>query len=169
MRWQCLFVPLLAVLCLQPARSQESFDALAARAQALLDSRPAEAAGLYQQALALRSDWAEGWFYYGAALYQLDRFAEATDAFRKGIALAPGNGTAWAFLGLAEAQLDNSDQAVADMRKGEELGLGGNWQFEVAVRVKAAEVLVRTSAFDEALAQLIPLRRKDEDSPPVRL
>jgi tetratricopeptide (TPR) repeat protein len=144
-----------------------SFEDLARRAEAVLDSQPAEAAALYRQALALRPDWAEGWFYLGGAYYQLDRYAEATDAFRKVVARAPRNGPAWAFLGLAEAELDDSQQAVEDMRKGEALGLGGNQRFEVAVRVKAAQTLVRSSTFDEALAQLQPLSTQNEDSPAV--
>ena len=88
----------------QTARAQVStmdkFDDLARRAEALLDSQPAEAAGLYRQALALRPDWAEGWLYLGASFYQTGRYAEASDAFRKGTRLAPGVGMGWAFLGL---------------------------------------------------------------------
>jgi len=162
-----VFVPTPQLAFSQQAATP-SFEDLAARAQALLDSKPAEAAALFKQALALQPAWAEGWLYCGAALYQVDRYAEATDAFRKGIALAPGKGAGWAFLGLAEAELDNSDQAIADMRKGEELGLGSNWQFEVAVRVKAAQVLVRLSSFDEALSQLVPLSQRNENSAEVQ-
>jgi tetratricopeptide (TPR) repeat protein len=157
------------ILVLTSALPAQTFEELAARAQSLLDSKPAEAADLYKQALGLRADWGEGWLYYGAALYGLDRYAEATDAFRKGIGLAPQSGTAWAFLGLAEAGLGDSDQALADIRKGEELGLGDNWEFEVAVRTKGAQLLVRSSAFDQALAQLVPLSRRNEDSRAVRL
>lgn len=147
---------------------QDGFDDLARRAEAAVDSNPAEAADLFKKALALKAGWAEGWLYLGASLYQLDRFAEASDAFRKGIVLAPTKGTGWAFLGLCEAELDNSDQAIADMRKGEELGLGDNWQFEAAVRIKAAQTLIRAAAFDEALAQMVPLSAHKENSPAVR-
>jgi tetratricopeptide (TPR) repeat protein len=149
------------------APSSDSFEELARRAEASLDSQPAEAASLYQQALAIRPAWTEGWLYLGAALYQSDRYAEATDAFRKGVSLAPGNGTAWAFLGLCEAELDNPEQALADIRKGEELGLGSNRQFEVAVRIKATKILLRSSSFDEAFAQLQPLANGSENSPAV--
>ena len=162
---------LIAVLALAPvgrAQSPQNFDDLAARAQALVDSKPIEAADLFKQALAIRPEWAEGWLYYGACLYQLERYAEATDAFRKGIALAPNKGTAWAFLGLAEAEMDNADQAIADIQKGEGLGLAGNWPFEVAVRVKAAQLMARSSSFDEATAQLVPLAKKGENSPELQ-
>jgi tetratricopeptide (TPR) repeat protein len=158
----------LLVFAALASAQNESFEELANRAQSLLDSRPAEAAALFEQALKLRPDWAEGWMYCGAALYQGERFAEATDAFRKGIALAPSKGTAWAFLGLAEAELDNADQAIADIRKGEELGLAGNPPFETAVRVKAAQLLVRASSFDEGMAQLAPLAKRGENAAPVQ-
>jgi predicted Zn-dependent protease len=137
------------------------------RAQAALDSRPDEAIQLYKQALAMRPDWAEGWLYMGSAFYRTGRYAEATDALRKGIGLAPVFANGWALLGLSESQLDDPDQALADIRKGEDLGLGGNIQFETAVRVRAAQLLIRSSAFDEALAQLQPLSKYPDNPPPV--
>jgi tetratricopeptide (TPR) repeat protein len=146
--------------------AKEKFEDLAHRAEAVLDSRPEEAAGLYKQALAIRPEWAEGWLYLGGALYQVRRYAEATDALRKGVELAPGVGTGWALLGLSESQLEDQDQALADIRKGEDLGLGTNTEFETAVRVRAAQLLIRSSAFDEALAQLQPLS-KHHDNPPA--
>jgi len=139
--------------------SMDKFDDLARRAEALLDSQPAEAASLYKQALALRPAWAEGWLYLGASLYQNSRYAEASDAFRRGIKLAPGVGTAWGFLGLCEAELEDYDQALADIRKGEDLGLGANQQFEITVRVKAARLYIQSSAFEEAQGQLYPLSK----------
>jgi tetratricopeptide (TPR) repeat protein len=163
---QCL-LPVAAQVAGAQASSAEAFEDLARRAEAALDSQPAEAAGLYRQALAIRHDWGEGWLYLGAALYQLSRYAEASDAFRKGVELAPGVGTGWAFLGLNEAELGDPDQALLDIRKGEELGLGSNREFETAVRVKAARTLIRASTFDEALAQLQPLAKHNENSPAV--
>lgn len=158
-----LFVLLAApYLCAQTTAEDKAgaqFDDLSRRAQAALDSHPQEAAQLYKQALALRPDWPEGWLYMGGALYQAGRYAEATDALRKGLDLAPVFANGWALLGLSESQLDDPDQALADIRKGEELGLNGNVPFETAVRVRAAQLLIRSSAFDEALAQLQPLTR----------
>ena len=169
-----LFARFALSLCLlspavQAARAQlsplDKFDELARRAESLLDSQPEEAAGLYKQALALRPQWAEGWLYLGASLYQTNRYAEASDAFRKGTKLAPGVGTAWAFLGLCEAGLEDYDQALADIRKGEDLGLGANQQFEITVRVKAARLYIRASAFEEAQGQLYLLSKANANSP----
>jgi len=166
--------PLLLVLALLTAPwlraqtpSKEQFEDLSRRAQAALDKRPEEAIQLYKQALAMRPDWPEGWLYLGGSFYQAGRYAEATDALRKGIGLAPVFANGWALLGLSESQLDDPDQALADIRKGEDLGLGGNIQFETAVRVRAAQVLILSSAFDEALAQLQPLTRYPDEPPPV--
>ena len=166
-----LILLLLAAACLraQPSAhdSKDTFEDLQHRAAAALDSHPEEAAGLFKQALAIRPEWAEGWLYMGGALYQVGRYAEATDALRKGVELAPGIGTGWALLGLSESQLDDQDQALADIRKGEQLGLGTNAQFETAVRVRAAQLLIRSSSFDEALGQLQPLSKYPDNPPPV--
>jgi len=140
---------------------------LSSRAQAALDSHPEQAIELYKQALAIRPDWPEGWLYIGGALYQTGRYAEATDALRKGLELAPVFANGWGLLGLAESHLDDPEQALADIRKGEEFGLGGNVPFETAVRVGAAQLLIRSSAFDEALAQLQALTKYPGNPPPV--
>ena len=147
--------------------TREQFDDLSRRAQAALDNRPEEAVQLFKQALAIRPDWAEGWLYMGGTLYQLGRYAEATDALRKGIGIAPIFANGWALLGLSESQLDDPEQALSDIRKGEELGLNGNPQFETAVRVRAAQLLILSSAFDEALAQLQPLAKYPNEPLPV--
>ena len=147
--------------------AKDTFEDLRQRAEAVLDSHPEEAAGLCKQALAIRPEWAEGWLYMGGALYKVGRWAEATDALRKGVGLAPAVGTGWALLGLSESQLEDQDQALADIRKGEDLGFGANIQFETAVRVRAAQLLIRSSAFDEALAQLQPLAKNPNNPPGV--
>ena len=149
------------------AEAAPSFEDLARRAQAALQVRPAEAATLYRQAVGMRPDWAEGWFYLGASHYDLRQFAEARDAFRKEVKLAPRMAPGWAFLGLAEADLNDSEQALADIRHGEALGIKGNHDFEVAVRLKAAVLLIKASAFDEALLQLQPLADTTENSTAV--
>jgi len=152
--------------CILLAQAQ-SFEDLAQRAEAALDSDPARAASLFKQALDQKPSWPEGWFYLGGALYRLDRYAEARDAFNKGIDLSPRNGVAWGFLGLAEYELGHIDSARMAIDKGEELGLGSNSGFEAAVRQRAATILIRSSLFDQAMAQLQPLSKNRENSPAV--
>src|SRR6202035_4146252 len=106
----------------------------------------------------------EGWFYMGGALYRLNRYTEALDAFHKGLDLSPGNGTAWGFLGLSEYELGHLDKALTDIGKGEQLGLGSNTEYEAAVRQRAALILIHSSLFDQAMSQLQPLAKHQENS-----
>jgi tetratricopeptide (TPR) repeat protein len=157
---------LLARLAAAQAQA-DTFEDLAQRAEAAVDSDPARAASLFKQALELRPSWPEGWFYLGGALYRVERYAEARDAFNKGIDLSPRNGVAWGFLGLAEFELGHMDAARAAIDKGEKLGLGPNEGFEAAVRQRAAMILIRSSLFDQAMSQLQPLAKRPENSPAV--
>jgi len=140
-----------------PAAQNANFDDLARRAAEALDTRPAEAAVLYEQALALRPGWAEGWMNRGAALYQLKRFREARDALRRCVALAPGRGTPLGFLGMAEYELGEYGPALADILKGESIGLADQPAFIAQVRYRGALIYLRLADFPRALEQLRPL------------
>ncbi len=162
-----VFACLLLVRMAVAQASGENFEDLARRAEAAIDSDPAQAAALFKQALDLHSSWPEGWFYLGGALYRLNRYTDALDAFHKGLDLSPRNGVAWAFLGLCEYELGHFDAALADIGKGEQLGLGSNTEFETAVRQRAAMILIRSSLFDQAMSQLQPLAKHQENSTAV--
>jgi tetratricopeptide (TPR) repeat protein len=142
-----------------------SFDELARRASDALETRPAEAAALYEQALAMRPGWAEGWMYRGAALFELGRFREARDALRKCAALAPGKGTTLAFVGMAEYELGDYAQALADILKGESIGLADRPAFVAQVRYRGALIYLRSGNFPQALEQLRPLARNGIQTP----
>ncbi|MGA8026461.1 MAG: tetratricopeptide repeat protein [Bryobacteraceae bacterium] len=134
-----------------------NFDDLARRASDALDTNPQEAAALYEQAVALRPGWADGWLYRGAALFRLGRFREARDSLRQGVALAPAKGTPLAFLGMAEYELGDYRQAISDILKGEAIGLADKPDFITAVHYRAALCYLRFSDFPLALEQLKPL------------
>ena len=125
------------------------------------------AASSFQKALALQPQWGEGWLYFGGSLYTLGRYQEALEAFDKGMALTPPLGTSWAFRGLCEFSLKHYEKALEDFQKGEALGLGANHQFESVVRQHAALLLIRSSFFDQAMAQLEPLSNYGDNSPDV--
>jgi cytochrome c-type biogenesis protein CcmH/NrfG len=114
---------LFAVLSGAPSLAQRppgrrSFEETAARAeQARAANRVEEAAGLYREALALRPDWAEGWFYLGTLLYEREDFAGAARAFGQTTALRPEVGTAWVMLGLCEFRLNRHSAALAHIRQ----------------------------------------------------
>ncbi len=141
-----------------------SFDDLAQKAATALKDNPEAAIGLYRQALALRPDWAEGWFYLAAAQYERGQFPESQQAFQRAAALAPDNGTVWAFLGLCEFQMKSYPQALAHIRKGEALGLGDNKGFVSKVRNTGALICLRSGEFGQAMEQLQPLATIGDDS-----
>jgi tetratricopeptide (TPR) repeat protein len=163
-----MFRPVILVTAyLSPAAwllSAQDFEALAKQAEAALESNPAEAAKLYRQAVTMRPDWAEGWFYLGASLYGTHEYGESQQAFQRATKLAADNGTVWAFLGLCEYQMGKYSQALADMRKGEELGLGDRKQFVSSIHNHAALVYLREGKFGLAMEQLEPLVRIGDDS-----
>src|SRR6266480_335323 len=86
------------------------------------DGNREEALRLYQQAVGIRSEWTEGWWYLGTLLYDADRFVEAVPALKKVTELAPGLGTAWSFLGLSEYETKDYSAAFGDLEKGLALG-----------------------------------------------
>lgn len=154
----------LAVCAAVALRAQGDFESLSRQAASALAANPAEAAKLYRQALDMRPGWAEGWFYLGASLYELQRYGESEQAFHEAAKLAPDNGTVWAFLGLSEYQAGEYQQAWADLRKGEDLGLGNDKPFISSIRNHAALICLRASNFGGAMEQLEPLARIGDDS-----
>ena len=71
------------------------FDALVKQATAARQAEQWEdAAALFTKAIKLRPDYAEGYWYQGAAYYQLDKFAECKESFRRVTKLSPTHGAA---------------------------------------------------------------------------
>ena len=116
-------------------RNSESFESLAAEAQAAMDAgRLTEAIQLYAHATKLRPSWAEGWWHLGTLYFDSSRFAEARDAFLHFVTVEkkqPGPG--FGMLGLSEFQLKDYPQALTALERGRKLGLGSNPEFEHTV------------------------------------
>ena len=96
------------------AAQAQSFDQLSRSAANALDADQLDAAiKLFRKALAIRPDWAEGWWSLGTALYDQERYAEAETAFQKVVTLEPKHGTAHAFLGLCQFQIGEAHHQTA--------------------------------------------------------
>ncbi|HKV61355.1 MAG TPA: tetratricopeptide repeat protein [Candidatus Acidoferrum sp.] len=115
----------------QQDANPESFEKLAHRAQAAMDSeRVPEAIRLYDRATKLRPDWPEGWWHLGTLLFDARRFKEARDAFAHFASVErkqPGPG--FAMLGLSEFQLKHYTRALPALERGRRLGLGTDPDF----------------------------------------
>jgi tetratricopeptide (TPR) repeat protein len=100
-----------------------TFDELALDAEdAQTQGRFDDAAAAYRQALQLRPNWEEGWWYLGTLNYDADHYPDAIQAFQKVTELKPEIGAAWGFLGLCEFQVKNYKSAFTHLEKARLLG-----------------------------------------------
>jgi tetratricopeptide (TPR) repeat protein len=117
------------------ASQQQEFEQLAAQANAAREGdRLDEALTAYTKALALRSEWAEGWWYLATLLYDRDNYAQAGRAFAQAAKLQPKTGAPWAMLGLCEFQLAHYDDAYNHIQQGRALGVGDNVELTRVMR-----------------------------------
>jgi tetratricopeptide (TPR) repeat protein len=144
-------VPVLGAATFNAATFEElAAGAAAARAA----DRLPEAIDLYGQALNLKPDWLEGWWYLGTLDYDADRYPEAQTAFARFVQLAdkpPG----WAFLGLSEFENGEYKQAREHLQKALDAGLPPD--IEPAARFHQALLLTRQGLFDQAWHLYKPL------------
>jgi tetratricopeptide (TPR) repeat protein len=133
-----------------PAASPE-FDIISKQANDAREAgRVAEAIPLYQQALALRANWDEGWWYLGTLLYSVDRYSDALDSFRHLILTRPEKGATWAMVGLCEIELRKYERALEDLEKARALGLGEDQTLSTVARYNDAILLNRFEKFEVA-------------------
>lgn len=108
-----------------PAIGQASSEVLVRQAQAARDKdETAASIQRYQQALAKRPGWQEGWWNYGSLLYDQNQYSRAAVALQKLVALNPKLGGAWALLGLSQFEISNFNEALADLQKAKAIGTG---------------------------------------------
>ncbi|MEJ7617813.1 MAG: tetratricopeptide repeat protein [Pyrinomonadaceae bacterium] len=132
--------------------SPAAFDDLNRRATRAREANELkEAIDLYQQALASRPNWEEGWWYFATLLYELDQYREAREAFQKFVALQPKGGAAWALMGLCEFRLREYERALEHIQRGRALGLGDSEQITFVTRYHAALLLTRFGQYESAL------------------
>jgi tetratricopeptide (TPR) repeat protein len=155
------FILLLLACCLltnssaQDTSNSDFNSVSAAAASAREAGKAEEAIRDYQQAVALRTDWAEGWWYLGSLLYETKQFPEARSAFQQVVQLLPGMGAAWNFLGLCQFEEKSFADSQVSLEKGQ--ALGGADDPEIA-RVATYHLgLLRNKAgqFDAATSLLV--------------
>ena len=149
--------PLLA----QAKSGTEGFDAVARRADAARDAdRPDEAVSLYKKALALRPNWAEGWWSLGTMEYDRNNYRAAAAAFRQLIPLVPKNGTAFAMLGLSEFELGQDASALKHLEEAKRLEISSNPQLRQVLLYHDGILLLRAGKYRAAETPLGALCRE---------
>lgn len=160
----CLFVYSLHAF----GRPPQDFKSVAAQAAQARDSENLDqAVNLYRQAVQLRPDWAEGWWYLGTIAYDRGQFQEAVEALSKVTTLAPRDANAFAMLGLSEAKLDQNQAALNHLTQALTLGVGDQANMRQVVLFAQANLFLAEGAFghaQEILDQLAKERNNaDED------
>ena len=157
------FVLILAIAFPQVLFSQvnalggapSDFDNLASQATSAREQGKAEdAIRYYQQALQVRPEWEEGWWYVGTLLYDRNQFAEALPAFTKVTQLDPKLGPAWSFLGLCAFETKDHPAALAALDKGHELGTEQVPTIGKVADYHLALLLIQHGDFDRATGLL---------------
>lgn len=158
-----------ALLLASPAPAPPSpaadFDTLARQAtEARSGDRVDEALDLYAQAVKLRPDWDEGWWYLGTLRYDARLFPEAVAAFQRFTGLKPEISAGWVLLGINERELPDYISAVEHIQRGLDLGLGGPLKEEAWYQLSLA--LIKREQFERAVEPLTLLARVAPEARP---
>lgn len=137
------------------AKSSQDFAALSSKANAARDAnRLDEAIALYKKALAIRPNWAEGWWSLGTIQYDANTYAEAAHSFEKLVALQPKNGMAHAMLGLCQFELGRDADALRNLEEATDFGISPNAELRSVLLYHEAVLLQRGSKFERAQSLL---------------
>lgn len=136
---------------LTPQDPPQAFEQLAAEANAAREGeRLEEALDKYRRALALRPQWAEGWWYFATLHYDRDNYAEAARGFREAARLQPKAGAAWAMLGICEFQLARYDEALTHIQQGRQVGISDNVELTRVMRYHEGVLSILKGEFERA-------------------
>ena len=145
----------LGQLTTQGNESNQTFEQLSVQASSARESGKIEdAIRLYQRALKLQPDWAEGWWYTGTLNYDADRYAEAIPALQRLVALSPEMGPALAFLGLSEFETRDYDNSFLHLQQAQEKGYGDDAELEKVASYHLALLCNRSGQFDRGVDAL---------------
>jgi tetratricopeptide (TPR) repeat protein len=134
------------------------FDMLSSKASAAREGdRIDEAITLYAQALTLKPQWAEGWWYLATLYYDRDDYNEAARAFKRTAQIQQKAGAPWAMLGLCEFQLARYDDALIHIQQGHQLGLGDNGELARVMRYHEGLLSILKGNFEAAQQTLSSL------------
>ncbi len=152
------------------SRSSANFSTLSQQADQARDANDLEkATRLYKQALALRPQWADGWWSLGTIYYDQSLYTDAAHAFQRLVAIAPTNGTAHAMLGLCQFELGQDKDALKNIEAGRRLGLHSDPQLRAVVFYHAGLLFLRQHKFSSAEDVLTVLARGGVDDPSAQL
>jgi tetratricopeptide (TPR) repeat protein len=153
-----------------PAPAKEgvatSFEDISTRATRAREAeRLDEAARLYRQAVDLRPDWAEGWWFLGTMAYDGDRFEECREAFERLLRIDAQIGPGWALRGLCEFALQDYSNARRHLERAREVGPVANEPLWWVVLYHQALLQLREGEFEKVIPLLRQLTSRPDPGP----
>lgn len=129
-----------------------NFSDLVARANAARDVDDVPGAvELYQQALKLNSQWADGWWLVGSLEYGGGNYGAAEQALSRYLELVPNAAPAFAIRGLCEFETATYAKALQDIQHALGLGAANQSRNEKILRYHESLLLTRLGRFEDAL------------------
>jgi len=151
----------------RPVAGGGAFDRVARQAAAARQAgHLADAARLYEKALALKPRWVEGRWDLATVLYDLDRYAEARGHFAQVVAARPDDGVSLAMQSLCDVRLRNYDQALRGLQAAQALGVA-NPEVRTVAAFQAAVLLNRRGDHESAFEILRAFAADGKDTPDV--
>ncbi len=143
-----------------------TFEELAAQATAAREAnKTPQAIALYQQALQMKPEWKEGWWFLGTLAYDSDQYKTGARAFAEFVKFEDQAAAGWAFLGLCEFETGEYEHALQHSRRGLEIGTGLEPPVEQVLRFHEALLLTRLGLFDQAMPRFMPFVRRGMQDP----
>jgi tetratricopeptide (TPR) repeat protein len=113
----------------------------------------AQAIELYRQAVQLKPEWPDGWWFLGSLQYEAEAYAAGRDALSRFLELVPDALPALALRGLCEFETGEYSQSLMDIQRALSSGAGKQIREEKLLRYYEALLLTRSGKFEAALGE----------------
>jgi tetratricopeptide (TPR) repeat protein len=163
-----LLLAFLVFTTLSTAQTTPTFDDLAAKATAARQHNEiADAIATYKQAVQVKPDWSEGWWYLGMMQYNFGAYPGARDALTQFIKLTPDSGPAFAVRGLCEFETGEYPQSAQDIQQGLALGAGNQPRYENMLRFHQLLLDTLKGDFETALREYATFAKNAAPTPEI--
>ena len=152
-------------LAVSALSAQESFDSMAAKATAARNANDLpRAISLYQQAVAAKPDWAEGWWFLGSLAYDSDQYPLGRDALTHFVKFE-NKPAGWSLLGLCEFETADYSLSLEHIQRALQASDSVPTEMQPALRFHEALLLTHASLFDQALNKYIWFAQRGASNP----
>ena len=166
---KCLAVAALALFFMIPlaaGQTSSDFENLVAKASAARDQNDLpQAISLYTQAVQLKPDWPDGWWYLGSLQYGTNAYPDAIDSLTHYLHFMPKAAPAFALRGLSEFETAEYPAALQDIQQALSFGAANQSRNEEILRYHEALLETRTGRFQDALQTFKYFAKKGINNP----